>query len=168
MVKKIRCIDPGTNTTLTLNAEYEVDHESTHMYYLVGVPGAYNKSRFVEVSTTAIVAAPIFVKCIDPGDGSILELGKVYQVSSEDSIRYYLKEFAERPNGFTKKRFEVVRQPTASSSSAGKPTIKEVLSDIDEERCWKALMPTPEPGNCKCGTHRSMCWIHKDQPETRS
>jgi hypothetical protein len=111
------------------------------------------------------------VKCIDARDSnSELELNHIYEVLEEFVSKYHIRSNDGRTYRWLKSRFEVVEAADGTKITGynvvSVPTIKQAPAskkvDAEEEKCWKALSPKDPEGFCKCGTHKSVCWIHKD------
>jgi hypothetical protein len=117
------------------------------------------------------------VKCINAGGTQgELELDKIYEVMFKNAHNYGVVG-ATTTMGWMKHRFLVVDE-SVSPIAAVKPSeikwndigispaIKQAITskkvDAEEEKCWRAMRPVDPPGYCPCGTHKSVCWIHKD------
>ena len=105
------------------------------------------------------------VKCIN-GTYSDLELDEIYEVLEENPLNYVVQGKIAKL-GWAKSRFVIVEDDLLTATQVMKSaTIKAPIAkskvDVEEEKCWRAMRPNDPPGFCPCGTHRSVCWIHKD------
>lgn len=152
---------------LTKGRVYEVrlSNLASHEYSFDDDDGdlrSLNKSLFSLVTETPKVMK---AKCIESRCAlGFLTKDKVYQVRQcpEFEVNYDVVDDTGRNNTWKKERFEPISSEasTIPHMVAAAPA-SPVSSDIEEEKCWKAMRPTVDAGHCVCGIMKVDCRYHQ-------
>lgn len=107
---RVRCINNGDGELwITISKEYDVLYEGVKVYKIINdknIEDNYNKDRFEVVKEDEMR-----VLCIDNENGSCdLTIGKEYNVLDESDIVFGVINDIGRPEGFFKRRFEIVKE----------------------------------------------------------